>query len=157
MTATNRIALFVAFNAVGLAGCQPRRTTPAADSASSLAPDAVVGTAAAPSASTTRQADSGSPSALEQSAAVTIVTASPDGRPATGRRCRVHLRRDAMGLATISPLPMGSRSTSPAARATQLEGVIDAAGDHWITLRTTDHVYSLPVGSVLAIEYLDGH
>ena len=156
MTATNRIALFVAFAAVGLAGCQPRRTTPAADSAS-LTPDAVVGTSAAPSASTTSRADSGSPSPQEQSAAVTIVSASPDGRPATGRRCRVHLRRDAMGLATISPLPMGSRSTSPAVRATQLEGVIDAAGDHWITLRTTDHVYSLPVGSVLAIEYLDDH
>jgi hypothetical protein len=61
-----------------------------------------------------------------------------------------------MGLATVSPLPMGTRATSPAVRATQIEGVIDDAGDHWITLRTADRTYSLPVGSILAIEYLDG-
>jgi hypothetical protein len=51
---------------------------------------------------------------------------------------------------------MGSRATSPAVRATQLEGVLDDAGDHWVSLRTADRVYSLPVDSILAIEYLDG-
>ena len=61
-----------------------------------------------------------------------------------------------MGLATISPLPMGSRATSPSVRATQMEGVLENAGDHWVTLRTADRVYLLPVGSILAIEYLDG-
>jgi hypothetical protein len=60
-----------------------------------------------------------------------------------------------MGLATISPLPMGSRATSPSVRATQIEGVIDNAGDRWVTLRTADRTYSLPVESILAIEYLD--
>jgi hypothetical protein len=60
-----------------------------------------------------------------------------------------------MGLATVSPLPMSTRASSPSVRATTLDGVIDDAGDHWVTLRTADRTYSLPVGSILAIEYLD--
>lgn len=154
MTATNRIAIFVALSAISLAGCQPQRGNPAPDSAS-LAPAAGASTdTSAPSAPTTRGVGDASPAPQDQPSLAVGLTSS-DGRPATGRRCRVHLRRDAMGLATVSPLPMSSRSASPAARATQLEGVIEAAGEHWVTLRTTDRVYSLPVGSVLAIEYLD--
>jgi hypothetical protein len=147
MMAATRIAVLAAFASAGLCGCQPHRAT---SSIAALEPQAPV---PADTAATTRGARVSTSSQAVDSAEV--VPTSPTGRPATGRPCRVHLRRDAMGLATISPLPMGSRATSPSVRATQIEGVLDDVGDHWVTLRTADRVYSIPVGSILAIEFLD--
>ena len=154
MIVTTRVAIVAALTAlfVAVCGCQPHRDAPAVASLASpeAAPEASATTPGRSYPTTRRADDSASP--LEPNA---VAVARTGAWPATGRRCRVHLRRDAMGLATVSPLPMSSRVTSPAVRAMQIEGVIDAAGDHWITLRTADRTYSLPVGSILAIEYLD--
>lgn len=91
------------------------------------------------------------PSDASASAARTTTT---DGElPQTGRRCRVHLRRDALGLTSMAPLPL--QASSPPARAAQVEGVLDVATEHWVVLRTAGRTYWIPTGVILAVEYPD--
>src|SRR5256885_201572 len=52
----------------------------------------------------------------------------------TGRRCRVHLRRDAVGLAGQAPLSV--LGTSAMSERAQLAGTIERVDDDGITLRT---------------------
>src|SRR3954452_24998231 len=100
MIVTTRVAMLVAFTALGLSGCQPHRApAPASDSSAAAIAPQTAAPEEATAATTTRPDDSASSHAGP--AATGVVLTSPNGRPATGRPCRVHLRRDAMGLATV--------------------------------------------------------
>jgi hypothetical protein len=60
-----------------------------------------------------------------------------------------------MGLAGLAPMPLSARGSTPSSRALALEGVLEAVGDHWVVLRVGERTYSLPISSILAIEYMD--
>ena len=149
------IALLVLAALPAANGCRSERggRVERADTAS-LVPDL------APSVATTQ------PAVLPPSA--TLPTANPaaeglsetpakptlaDLRTVAGRTCRVHLRRDAMGLTGMSPL--GLQAGSPAARLVQLDGIMEQTSDRWVVLRAADRKYWIPTDVVLAIEFAD--
>lgn len=72
------------------------------------------------------------------------------GLPPTGVPCRVHLRRDVMGLTGVSPLAI--QGAGPSMRAVTLQGTIDHATADWIVLRTPERTFWLPTGVILAVE-----
>ena len=71
----------------------------------------------------------------------------------TGRRCRVHLRRDAVGLAGNAPLSV--LGTSALSERAQLVGTLERVEDDGLTLRTDGSTYWIPRGVILAVEFPD--
>ena len=71
----------------------------------------------------------------------------------TGRRCRVHLRRDAVGLAGNAPLSV--LGTSALSERAQLAGTLERVDDDGITLRTDGAAYWIPREVILAVEFPD--
>src|SRR5687768_1389932 len=71
----------------------------------------------------------------------------------TGVRCRVHLRRDAAGLAGQAPVSIvgASRLSEMASVA----GVVERVGDDAITIRGDGSTYWIPRGAILAVEFPD--
>src|SRR5690349_9469171 len=60
----------------------------------------------------------------------------------TGRRCRVHLRRDAVGLAGNAPLSV--LGTSALSERAQLAGTLERVDADGLTLRTEGSTYWIP-------------
>ena len=71
----------------------------------------------------------------------------------TGRRCRVHLRRDAVGLAGNAPLSV--LGTSALSERAQLAGTLQRVDDDGITLRADGSTYWIPREVILAVEFPD--
>jgi hypothetical protein len=71
----------------------------------------------------------------------------------TGRRCRVHLRRDAVGLAGQAPLSM--LGTSAMAERATVSGTLERVDDDGVTLRAENSTYWIPRGVILAVEFPD--
>ena len=71
----------------------------------------------------------------------------------TGRRCRVHLRRDAVGLAGNAPLSV--LGTSALSERAQLAGTLERVDDDGLTLRTDGVTYWIPREVILAVEFPD--
>jgi hypothetical protein len=84
---------------------------------------------------------------------VVQVPAQDDLRPPAGRRCRVHLRRDAMGVAGQAPYPITGNNL--AADRASIVGTLERVGRDWIVVRGDRSTYWLPVASVLAVEFLE--
>ena len=71
----------------------------------------------------------------------------------TGVRCRVHLRRDAVGVAGQSPMPIvGASMLSDRA---SLAGTIESAERDALLVRTEGSVYWVPREMILAVEFPD--
>ena len=88
-------------------------------------------------------------------AASSPVTRSTDSPIPTGRACRIHLRRDAIGLSGLAPLSI--QQVSPATRAAALDGTVEQATDDWVVLRAArGRTYWVRVDGILAVEFLDG-
>src|SRR5213596_3449094 len=71
----------------------------------------------------------------------------------TGRRCRVHLRRDAVGLAGQAPLSL--LGTSAMSERAQLTGTLERVDDDGVTLRADNSTYWIPRDVILAVEFPD--
>ncbi len=76
----------------------------------------------------------------------------PDNPP-VGQSCRVHFRRDALGLS--APAPLGVDQGGLASRTTQMSGTLDRVTDQWLVIRSSDHTWWVPRTAILAIELTD--
>ena len=70
-----------------------------------------------------------------------------------GQACRVHFRRDAMGVSAPAPLGVDANITS---RAAQIRGTIDRVTDQWLVLRVEGKQCWVPRGVILMVE-LEGN
>jgi hypothetical protein len=68
-----------------------------------------------------------------------------------GRKCRVQLRRDALGMAANVPDGMNSRWASEST----IEGTIAEVTDQWLVLQGTGKRIVVPHASILLIELQD--
>jgi hypothetical protein len=84
---------------------------------------------------------------------VVQVPAQDDVRPPAGRRCRVHLRREAMGVAGQAPYPLSGNNL--ATDRASIVGTLERVGRDWIVLRGERSTFWLPVASVLAVEFVE--
>jgi hypothetical protein len=84
---------------------------------------------------------------------VVQVPAQDEVRPPAGRRCRVHLRREAMGVAGQAPTPLSGNNL--ATDRASLVGTLERVGRDWIVVRGERSTYWLPVDSVLAVEFVE--
>jgi len=71
----------------------------------------------------------------------------------TGVRCRVHLRRDAMGLTAGQPLPIVG--TSRISELATLLGTIERIEEDALVVRTDSSTYWVPREMILAVEFSD--
>lgn len=76
-----------------------------------------------------------------------------DVRPPAGRRVRLHLRRDQMGVAGQAPYPISGNNL--AADRTSITGTLERAGEEWLVIRGERSTYWIPRGAVLAVEFAD--
>ena len=74
-------------------------------------------------------------------------------RPPAGRRCRVHLRREAMGVAGQAPYPLSGNNL--AADRVLLSGTLERVGRDWLVVRGERSTYWVPRDVVLAVEFTD--
>ena len=74
-------------------------------------------------------------------------------RPPAGRRCRVHLRREALGVAGQAPYPLSGNNL--ATERAQLTGTLERVGHDWLVVRGDRSTYWVPREAVLAIEFAD--
>ena len=72
-------------------------------------------------------------------------------QPPTGQPCRIHFRRDAMGLAAQAPL--GIQENEIPGRTTHKAGTIEQVGDQWVVLRSDDRLWWIPRPIILIIEF----
>jgi hypothetical protein len=94
------------------------------------------------------------PSDRERAAGENVAQPAADEvRPPAGRRCRVHLRRDAMGVAGQAPYPISGNNL--ATDRASLVGTLERVGRDWIIVRGERSTYWLPVESVLAVEVVE--
>ena len=74
-------------------------------------------------------------------------------RPPAGRACKVHLRREALGVAGQVPYPLeGNRITTD---RVQLTGTLERVGRDWLVLRSDRSTFWIPRDAVLAVEFDD--
>jgi hypothetical protein len=74
-------------------------------------------------------------------------------RPPAGRVCKVHLRREALGIAGQVPYPMGGSPIT--ADRVQLAGTLERVGRDWLVLRAERSTYWIPRDAVLAVEFAE--
>ena len=68
-----------------------------------------------------------------------------------GRKCRVQIRRDALGMAGNAPAAMAGRW----ANETSVEGTILEMSDQWLIVQSPDKRVVVPHASILIIELQD--
>ena len=70
-----------------------------------------------------------------------------DPQPPTSRACRLHFRRDVMGIpATLTGNNVGADRVA-------ISGVVDFVSREWVVFRVDSTVYWIPRDTVLAVEY----
>jgi hypothetical protein len=74
-------------------------------------------------------------------------------RPPAGRRVRLHLRREALGVAGQSPYPLSGNNL--AADRTSVTGALDRVGRDWLVVRGDRSTYWVPREAVLAVEVVE--
>ena len=74
-------------------------------------------------------------------------------RPPAGRRCRVHFRREAMGVAGPSPYPLTGNSL--ATDRVQITGTLERVGRDWLVVKGERSTYWVPREAVLAVEFAE--
>jgi hypothetical protein len=74
-------------------------------------------------------------------------------RPPAGRRCRVHFRREAMGVAGQAPYPLSGNNL--ATDRAQVTGTLERVGRDWLVIRGERSTYWVPREAVLAVEFAD--
>ena len=129
------------FAAVALAGCAGPRPDENRGEASSLV--------YSPSARLPQR----DPTAGGASDATTPGTATVEDtvRPPAGRACKVHLRREALGIA--GQMPYALRGNNIAADRVQVSGTLERVGSDWLVLRSDRSTYWIPRDAVLAVEF----
>ena len=73
--------------------------------------------------------------------------------PPAGRRCRVHLRRDSLGVANPAPYPIVGNNI--ASERALLAGTLERVGRDWLVLRGERSTFWLPREAVLAVEFVE--
>lgn len=82
---------------------------------------------------------------------VTVV--QDDVRPPSGRRCRVHLRRDSLGVANPAPYPIVGNNI--AAERALLAGTLERVGRDWLVVRGERSTFWVSREAVLAVEFVE--
>ena len=126
-------------------GCQPQKPPPAATQLTDSRPNVPVAGAFAP-LSTQPAATNPSASQTSSDSAAPPTLALPLNRP-----CRVHLRRDALGLSSAAPL--GFAGDNIPGRNTILSGTLIETSPDWLLVRSGDHDYYIPRSMVLLVEF----
>jgi hypothetical protein len=75
-------------------------------------------------------------------------------RPPAGRVCRIHLRREALGVAGQVPYPLSGGNNISADRV-QVTGTLERVGRDWLVVRADRSTYWIPRDVVLAVEFTD--
>lgn len=75
-------------------------------------------------------------------------------RPPAGRRCRVHFRREAIGVAGQAAYPITGGNNLAADRAS-VAGTLERVGRDWLVVRGDRSTYWVPREAVLAVELAD--
>ena len=70
-----------------------------------------------------------------------------DPQPPTGRACRLHFRRDVMGI------PAMLTGNNVGADRVAISGMVDFVSREWVVFRVDTTVYWIPRDTVLAVEY----
>jgi hypothetical protein len=84
----------------------------------------------------------------------TVVASQEDPvRPPAGRRCRVHFRREAMGVAGQAPYPLSGNNL--ATDRAQVTGTLERVGRDWLVVRGDRSTYWIPREAVLAVEFAE--
>jgi hypothetical protein len=140
MGGVRKISLLVAFIllAAVAGGCQPKQVEDPAGAASSTRP--AITTAARP--------DSREP--LRRVEVVSQQSARVAGSM-LGRKCRVQLRRDALGMAGNMPTQLTGRWANEAT----VEGSVLELTDQWLIVQASDRRVVIPHASILLIELQD--
>jgi hypothetical protein len=79
--------------------------------------------------------------------------AQDEVRPPAGRRCRVHLRREAMGVAGQAPYPLTGNNL--ATDRASIIGTLERVGRDWIVVRGERSTFWVPRDAVLAVEFAE--
>ena len=72
-------------------------------------------------------------------------------RPPAGRRVRLHLRREALGVAGQAPYPLSGNNL--AADRTSIPGTLERVGRDWLVVRGDRSTFWVPRDAVLAVEF----
>ena len=97
--------------------------------------------------------DAASPSTTATGDLSEVAVQQDDVRPPAGRRCRVHLRRDGLGVANAAPYPLSGNAI--ATERAQITGTLERVGRDWLVLRGEKSTYWVPRETVLAVEFVD--
>src|SRR5688572_25482463 len=89
----------------------------------------------------------------DSSATATGAAVADEVRPPAGRRCRVHLRREALGIAGQAPYPITGNNI--AADRAAVTGTLERVGRDWLVLRGERSTYWIPRDAVLALEFVE--
>jgi hypothetical protein len=125
---TLRATILLAATITASGGCQPKANEPAASA-------------------TTRA------SAREPLHRVEVMSRSSSqlAESVVGRKCRVQIRRDALGMAGNAPLVQSGRWASE----TAIDGTIIEMSDQWLVVQAPGKRVVIPYASVLTIELQD--
>jgi len=74
-------------------------------------------------------------------------------RPPAGRRVRLHLRRDAMGVSGQAPYPMTGNNL--AADRASITGTLERVGRDWMVIRGDRSTYWVARDAVLAVGFVE--
>ena len=125
----------VVLTTAGFAGCAPQKKPQSDGRASSLV--------YSPAARLADKDDAASsPTATEE-----VV------RPPAGRRVRLHLRREALGVAGQAPYPLSGNNL--AADRASITGTLERVGRDWLLVRGDRSTWWVPREAVLAIEFVE--
>ena len=131
-----------------------------------LAPACLVAVLASGCASPKKpQSDARAPSLVYSPAARLEKSNDPDAksvaaadqdvvRPPAGRRCRLHFRREAIGVAGQAAYPITGGNNLAADRAS-VTGTLERVGRDWLVVRGDRSTYWVPRDAVLAVEFAD--
>ena len=141
MRATCLLCCFAVAGALGCAGRDVRQ-----EPETRLAPRASAAPATKPSPAPVAQ----EPSRPPEPVAAPAAAVDRGQQPPTGRPCRIHFRRDAMGLAAQAPLAI--RDSEIPGRTTHKAGTLDQVTDEWVVLRSDGRLWWIPRAVILTIE-----
>ena len=91
---------------------------------------------------------------VEHDSKPTTATEQDAVRPPAGRRCRLHFRREAIGVAGQAAYPITGGNNLAADRAS-VTGTLERVGRDWLVVRGDRSTYWIPREAVLAVEFVD--
>jgi hypothetical protein len=93
------------------------------------------------------------PSHAADSSTTSVASQEDPVRPPAGWKCRIHFRREAMGVAGQAPYPLSGNNL--ATDRAQITGTLERVGRDWLVVRGDRSTYWIPREAVLAVEFAE--